>query len=324
MLAGSLACHRLARLVAQGNTIVEQLVGIAIDGVACRGTVALLHHGDLEPELAQQILDELSSLPELSSLKRSLDQGERLTFLDAVIRMSHGEVEGPELMGGDGGPLQAVSFVAIDWNFVLYEGNRWYDRFVAAMEIDSHEERRSELQQINFDHMQLSASTKSPGSIFGSIISRRQRSRFISNVLLSLFLPALKAVTSAEDRCNVRAETTRIAAALAVYRTHMYGEYPEQLAALVPEILNELPIDMFSGKPFIYERKDDGGYLLYSVFENGVDDDGTDVGGEIIDGEWVEEEPEAHGLRNFTLILCDLVIRVPVPAFELPELPSEP
>jgi len=311
-----LACHRLARLVAQGNTLVEQLVGIAIDGMACRGTITLLHHGELKSDLTQQIFADLNSLPSVSSMARSLDQGERLTFLDAVIRMSDGEVEGQELVGGVGGPLQAVSFVAIDWNLILREGNRWYDRFVAAMQIDSHEERRAELQKIDSDLLQLSSSTNSPGMILGSIISRRQRSRFLANVFLSLFLPSLEAATHAEDRGNVLSELTRAAAALAVYRAE-HSEYPEELAALAPEILSELPVDLYSGKQFIYERKDDGGYLLYSVFENGIDDGGTDFGGEIIDGEWIEGESEGVDYNT-----SDLVIRVPVPAFELPEPPQ--
>ena len=37
-----LAVHRIGRLTAQGQTLVEQLVGIAIDGIARERTLALL------------------------------------------------------------------------------------------------------------------------------------------------------------------------------------------------------------------------------------------------------------------------------------------
>jgi len=42
-----LACHRLARLTAKNDTLVGQLVAIAIEGVACNGTNLFLHHGNL-------------------------------------------------------------------------------------------------------------------------------------------------------------------------------------------------------------------------------------------------------------------------------------
>ena len=42
-----LACHRLARLVGQGPTLVEALVAIAIDGMACAGDQGLVQHARL-------------------------------------------------------------------------------------------------------------------------------------------------------------------------------------------------------------------------------------------------------------------------------------
>src|SRR4029077_10871834 len=47
-----LASHRLARLVARGATLIEALVGIAIDQIASQADLAYLEHADLN---AQQI-----------------------------------------------------------------------------------------------------------------------------------------------------------------------------------------------------------------------------------------------------------------------------
>jgi hypothetical protein len=60
----------------------------------------------------------------------------------------------------------------------------------------------------------------------------------------------------------------------------------------------------------------DSGYLLYSVFENEVDDDATDHQGEIVAGEWLPEKSEDLDFEN-----SDLVIRVPMPKFALPNPP---
>jgi hypothetical protein len=51
------------------------------------------------------------------------------------------------------------------------------------------------------------------------------------------------------------------------------GSYPDSLAELKPTYFKELPVDPFSGQPFHY-RKEGKGYLLYSVGENGKDEEG--------------------------------------------------
>ena len=94
----------------------------------------------------------------------------------------------------------------------------------------------------------------------------------------------------------------RVAAALAAYRA-THNQYPEELAALLAEYLDSIPMDLYSGNPFLYERRGDG-YLLYSVFENGADDEGTDFAGKIVKGEWVTGD---SGSRDRP----DLVVRVP-------------
>ncbi len=52
------------------------------------------------------------------------------------------------------------------------------------------------------------------------------------------------------------------------------GSYPESLDGLKLTYLEKLPVDPFSGRPFVY-RKKDGGYILYSVGPNGRDDGGV-------------------------------------------------
>jgi hypothetical protein len=98
----------------------------------------------------------------------------------------------------------------------------------------------------------------------------------------------------------------RVAAALACFRTKT-GHYPSSLKELAPAILPTAPLDPYSGQPFVYERRGDG-YLLYSVFENGVDDRGSDVEEPIIAGEWVEPDSFTQPLPNE----ADLVIRLPL------------
>ena len=54
------------------------------------------------------------------------------------------------------------------------------------------------------------------------------------------------------------------------------GQYPASLDALVPTWLKEVPVDLLAvgGAPLKYRRKADGGFVLYSVGLNRVDDQG--------------------------------------------------
>ena len=74
-----------------------------------------------------------------------------------------------------------------------------------------------------------------------------------------------------------RAETQRemAVAAIALKRFQLrHGKLPSELAALVPEFLPALPHDWMDGKPLRYRWQSDGQFVLYSVGEDGNDDNG--------------------------------------------------
>jgi hypothetical protein len=52
------------------------------------------------------------------------------------------------------------------------------------------------------------------------------------------------------------------------------GKWPDDLAALTPEFLSDLPRDHMDGQPLRYRKNVDGTFLLYSAGVNGVDDGG--------------------------------------------------
>jgi hypothetical protein len=178
----------------------------------------------------------------------------------------------------------------------------------------TYQERRAAFAEFESDLSQLSQNTITPGRVVAGILSCDARSAILSDAMVSMMLPALEAATKAQDRAVTTLDLTRVAAALAVYRAEQ-GEYPEKLEQLVPSVLNKVPDDLYSGNPFIYERKPDGGYLLYSVYENGMDEGGTN-GDDIWAGEWITTEPLG------STQMLDLVVRVPVPEFKLPNPPQ--
>jgi hypothetical protein len=69
-----------------------------------------------------------------------------------------------------------------------------------------------------------------------------------------------------------------MATALAIerYRMDRDGALPEKLSALLPEYLEEIPLDPFDGQPMRYRLMDQG-YVLYSVGWNLVDNGGVEI-----------------------------------------------
>jgi hypothetical protein len=304
------AVWRLGDHAIAGPTLVERLVGIAMRGVARGPTLALLERDDLPKNVAQQVFDDLNSLAPRASMADATDRGERFMFMDSTIRMLTSRFGDDEDMGEYDEKLASLQHLSIDPNVPLRMGNEWYDRLVAAMRMTDRTARQAALRQVESDLDSIAQI--SPAQIFGNTFSRQARSTFVGQGLVELFLPALSAAVDAEDRDAANLTLTRIAAALAIFRART-GAYPETLAELVPSILQAVPADLYSNQPPIYRRRGTG-YVLYSVFQNGVDDGGQDFSGEIIDGEWVDEDdPEMLDPKQ-----SDYVIRIPRPSWRSP------
>lgn len=297
---------QLAQFSNQGWCLVQQSVGCALRQEALEQMVAILHAQETTPELAQHILTELKSLPPLPTTAEIIDRGERLSLVECAININF---ETTNFYPVDLG----IASASIDWNIVLEKINNYYDELVESLSLQDRAKRReaidyklNELWEMNFD-----AKNKPWKRI---LMSRNNRSETVADIILSLLVPALQPAITSLDRSTTHLEMIKLASALAVYRTQ-HSEYPQQLEDLVPDILEEMPLDLYTNQPFVYERKEDGGYLLYSLYENGVNDQGTDFRGWIFDGEWVDEIPEDFDKESN---IGDLVIRVPVPKFKLP------
>jgi len=87
-----------------------------------------------------------------------------------------------------------------------------------------------------------------------------------------LLLADFQSVFLKEATLEAMMLTTKAGLACKIYKNET-GHYPENLDGLVPELMDKVPIDPFTGKPLIY-RLQDGGVLIYSVGSNEKDDEG--------------------------------------------------
>lgn len=159
-----------------------------------------------------------------------------------------------------------------DWNVALRTVNADFNQYIELLQIDDHSRRFAEMDDFSKRFvpsmntaallLEIGRGTDT-GEVLGTYVARR---------FLVMLTPAINAAMAAEAQCVQAWTNLQIAFALAAYRGQ-HGRYPENLQALQPEFLKEVPRDAFSGKALIY-KPSDGGFVLYSVGLNGQDDGG--------------------------------------------------
>jgi len=75
---------------------------------------------------------------------------------------------------------------------------------------------------------------------------------------------------------EARSEMLRLGIACQL-RARLTGSLPDTLEDLVPEFFSSLPLDPYTGRPFLYEKLPDGGFRIASAGPNGIDETSTPV-----------------------------------------------
>ena len=256
------AIRRVARHTASGAFIIEGLVGVAIETMACEGTTHLLQNVELSADQLASIAADLDAIPPLPSSMEKLSEFERYVYLDSCRRYlqtgSRWDEKAPRTS------MKHVLF--LDWNAVMRRANANYEQFVVAARIEDPSER---MQQVNVIAGRLEAEAEQAKQ--QELVTSAES---FAAILFDEFMPAFAMQLIAEDRAAIRLELSRLAVALERHRLDR-GEYPETLDALVPTYAKRIPSDPFSGKPLVYSRQPEG-YVLYSIGPNNKDDGGVE------------------------------------------------
>ena len=303
-----LACHRLGRLVARGASLIEGLVGIAVNQIASNADLAYLERANLTAKQVQNRLKDLQGLPPMPVMADRIDVGERIMYLDTlqlIRRRGSAVLEelAPRMERPAGGPpmkskaeeLKALAM--IDWEPALRNGNRWYDRLVGALRLKDRADREKALEKIDQDLKRLAASPTNLAKLFqGKDAPDKMFGKVIGDFLIGRLMPAFRKVQNAYDRTEQVQRNLQVAFALAGYHRE-HGRYPAKLDDLAPKYLAAVPNDLFSGKALVY-RPSEKGYLFYSVGVNGKDEQGRSY----------DDDPRGD----------DLVVRMPLPELKRP------
>ena len=92
---------------------------------------------------------------------------------------------------------------------------------------------------------------------------RLPRYHLISRPFLNILLPAYTNLPEALARCEAQSGLMQVGLAVEYYHGQ-HGKYPETLQAIAPILGGAMPLDPYTGQPFVYEPRQDG-FTLYSA-----------------------------------------------------------
>jgi len=278
------ASLRLAWHYAHQPYAVNALVANACARQILECTRSLACGRHLQAGQARQLLEMLSALPPWPAPVVLFDWGERLFALDSAIEALKGtdfwstREKQPTAWDVIGDPFEPwhrlASDPAGDPHLALQLVNVMFDRCAAALRPPNLSRRRSLARDLAGWEKELQEG-RLPASL-------RQKAETIPSETVIGVLAETASNTTLVGRMIIQDATremwfdlTRLSLALAVCRDET-GRYPATLDALCPKYLKVIPRDIFSDQPLRYRLEADG-YLLYSVGENGRDDQGQDA-----------------------------------------------
>jgi len=279
-----LAMHRIARLIAQGPGYLDTLIGIAIESSACRCDEQIVNHSGMDSQFARECLQDFRKLGLIDGLADRIDIGGRYEYLDSIQHVSRSDHEELErinfrfIFRGDKALADFVRtrlrFRAVDVDTMLIIGNSWFDRYTDATHKSTRTARTKEISQLDEERAVLLDDVKKL-VLAGRNLTREESSRIVGGAFLNGIFPLVAMFFDSQDKCAMGTELSQCAFALAAWNAD-HGEYPNDLALLLPEYLTSIPIDRFNDKPLTYQRTETG-YCLYSVGENLEDDGGMTI-----------------------------------------------
>jgi hypothetical protein len=285
-----IAIRRLGNHIAKGATLVEQLVGIAIVGLA----------QNLEQKMA---LSERLSTKQLLEYRRTIDQNrvqssmvravsgcERFMYLDCVQYLMKGgfsDLNGflglnDSLIGS--GKEQTLmqelvdKFVSqsTDWSFTMKLGNQVYDKYEKTFQKTTDWiEQQKALKEIEKEIQQLAKTPTVDLLLKGLLGGPEVRGEIVGQFLVGLVLPAFSAAASAEKRAQVMDDLSFIVISAAAHKIEM-GDYPTSINGFSKKIVGQLPIDRYAKAAYHY-RREGKGFVVYSVGPNQKDEQGNGV-----------------------------------------------
>jgi dsDNA-binding SOS-regulon protein len=268
-------CYRLGRHYRGEKILIEQLVGMAIKGLALRTSRQILDSCKIESSALAGFQQRLQTLIDSDNFKPDFSL-EKLCAYDEIQRCFTDSRFGPSHLY----PKRMIEFLDFSG---LRDANPKHDPMVdliltlklspnilfSPTKTETIATINALYELFNENFSKTPARLKAEGIDLDFQISRIAN----NNIFLKFLSPSLARVNIIGFRNKIDAESTTLIIALVRYKQDT-GAFPESLDKLVEQgYIKQVPVDPFSDKPIAY-RKTDNSFLLYSWGSNLKDDDG--------------------------------------------------
>jgi len=266
--------YRIAGHVRENSFLIGDLVGLAVDSLACETLGTILAE---EPSILSN--SQIATLAHAAATcPRSIELGgERLFMADTLQRVYTDDGH------GDGHLTAAGVRMMFSYSMSSGEsGKRIPDSVRDTLELPLvtgiAASRRAVAEQYDrmLDSTLAYAALKpwlrpdeSPSAQVEKLSNSFNGNRYL---LVSLLMPALNRVVWAHEEAMQRRDALLVAIAAELYRRE-HGAYPARLQDIPVSILPSIPPDAFDGNPLRYTLRD-GKPLIYSIGTDRKDDGG--------------------------------------------------
>jgi hypothetical protein len=263
--------------------IISELVQIAIASMAVPVTWEVLQSPNVTDGQLVQLENDWSALDFIQAGENALDMERAMGLMDVAkwrssikaLRQLFESERVAESMGVQG---KITDYDAAKTAVQLFMWRYWwsYPDELRRLKADealletARDVRTNHSYQAALQHQTKELDALGPNKVMND--SSGQSNQDMHN-MLSQSIPGLSGVARRVMRLEAARQITVTAIALKRYQLK-HGNYPPDLNSLVPEFVPEVPFDPVDGQPLRYRPKADGTFLLYSIGENGKDDDG--------------------------------------------------
>ena len=278
-LSASLTGLRIAKSLSNEPILITQLYRIAMDSFALHALEKIMEKGEGNMDLYRALLREMEEHRKGSLIHCALKGEAAIFMLPELSRLKKLGEKAFEFTEEDRKRIEKV--------FGDYPGDRRIE--------ESRRQRKRELREAY-----VKSGCETPESFFekqgicylemtSDVISLTQKPYWEAKeglkeiedavqklpdwqIYAKMILPSLVRTYAQEAKLDAHLGAAEIAVANRIYKKK-HGKYVDSLEQLTPEILPFLPLDPFTGKDYIYKKKDKG-FIVYSLGENLRDDGG--------------------------------------------------
>ncbi|HWL93387.1 MAG TPA: hypothetical protein VNT79_07615 [Phycisphaerae bacterium] len=273
-------CHRLGAKLFEGETLIEQLVGIKLMRMSCEELRQIVTwHGTILDNATKASIasGHVFTMPEREFVPH-LD-GERLSFHDAVQYLFTDDGQGNgRLIPSQFAKIRDFGTVAPAETSTLNSLNQDAEMVALAAR---HADRLETLEKYDELWDEMARYRELPlydpqRRQTGVILQRfaddpETKVRF---AVLDILIPNLMYADQVIREAAMENAATRSVVQIARFRADR-GTWPQSWDALVPGYLTTAPIDVFTGDPLVFAIDKAGNPRVYSVGRNQKDDGGS-------------------------------------------------